>query len=77
MLCLGLKALAAKTPTIPSYSTSSTSSASSYPSRGKLLFNHPQGTYDDRFWAIALAVYAAEKAPQPTSKPIAKVILCN
>ena len=23
---------------------------------GKLLFNHPQGTNDDRFWALALAV---------------------
>jgi len=30
---------------------------------GKLLFNHPEGTHDDRFWALALAVYAAEQAP--------------
>jgi hypothetical protein len=29
---------------------------------GKLLFNHPQGTYDDRF--RALAEYAAEQAPR-------------
>ena len=27
---------------------------------GKLLFNHPQGTHDDRFWGLALAAYAAE-----------------
>ena len=41
---------------------------------GKILFNHPQGTKDDRFWAVALAVYAAEQAPIPTSRPIAKII---
>ena len=26
---------------------------------GKLLFNHPEGTHDDRFWALALAALAA------------------
>ncbi len=36
---------------------------------GKLLFNHPQGTHDDRFWALALAVYAAEKEASPPAKP--------
>ena len=40
---------------------------------GKPLFNHPQGTYDDKFWA--LAVYAAEQAPQPLSRPIARIIM--
>jgi len=25
---------------------------------------HPEGNHDDRFWAIALAVYAAEKEPK-------------
>jgi len=35
---------------------------------GKLLFNHPQGTHDDRFWA--LAVYASEKTISH-SRPIA------
>jgi len=30
---------------------------------GKILFNHPDGTHNDRFWAVALAVYAAEQAP--------------
>ena len=35
---------------------------------GKLLFNHPQGTHDDRFWAVALAVYSAEQAPPPPSR---------
>jgi hypothetical protein len=39
---------------------------------GKILFNHPEGTHDDRFWALALAVYAAEQAPPPPSRPIAK-----
>jgi len=41
---------------------------------GKILFNHPQGTHDDRFWALALAVYAAEQAPPPSSVPIARTI---
>jgi len=36
---------------------------------GKVLFNHPEGTHDDRFWALALAVYAAEQAPPPPSRP--------
>jgi len=42
--------------------------------RRKLLFNHPQGTHDDRFWTVALAVYAAEQAEPPPSRPIGKVI---
>ena len=41
---------------------------------GKLLFNHPQGTNDDRFWVLSLAVYAAEQAEPPPSRPIATVI---
>jgi len=41
---------------------------------GKILFNHPEGTHDDRFWALALAVYAAEQAPPPPSRPIARTI---
>jgi hypothetical protein len=36
----------------------------------KLLFNHPQGTHDDRFWVLALAVYAAEQAPSPPHRTI-------
>jgi hypothetical protein len=32
---------------------------------GKTRFNHPLGTHDDRFWALALAVQAARTAPQP------------
>jgi len=41
---------------------------------GKILFNHPEGTHDDRFWALALAVTAAEQAEPPPSKPTAKTI---
>jgi len=41
---------------------------------GKILFNHPEGTHDDRFWALALSVYAAEMSPTPASKPLAKTI---
>jgi hypothetical protein len=41
---------------------------------GKILFNHPEGTHDDRFWALALAVTAAEQAPPPPSKPTARTI---
>jgi len=38
---------------------------------GKITYSHPSGTHDDRFWALALATYAAEQTPT-TSKPIAK-----
>jgi len=38
---------------------------------GKLLYNHPEGTHDDRFWALALAIYAADSIT--TSKPVAKL----
>ena len=41
---------------------------------GKITFSHPNGTHDDRFWALALAVYAAEKAPPPPSIPMARTI---
>ena len=41
---------------------------------GKISFSHPDGTHDDRFWAVALAVLAAEQAPSPPSRPIARVI---
>ena len=30
---------------------------------GKTRFNHPPGTHDDRFWALALATYAARTEP--------------
>jgi len=41
---------------------------------GKILFNHPEGTHDDRFWAVALAAYAVEGAPPPSSRPTARTI---
>jgi len=41
---------------------------------GKILFNHPEGTNDNRLWALALSVYATEMAPPPTSRPLAKTI---
>jgi len=41
---------------------------------GKILFNHPDGTHDDRFWAVALSVYADEQAPPPTSRPMAHLM---
>jgi hypothetical protein len=41
---------------------------------GKLLFSHPEGSNGDRFWALALAVYASEQAPALASRPMAKVI---
>jgi len=40
---------------------------------GKITFSHLEGTHDDRFWALALAVYAAEQTPI-YSMPIARVI---
>ncbi len=33
---------------------------------GRIKFSHPEGTHDDRFWALALAVFAARKRePEP------------
>lgn len=40
----------------------------------KILFNHPQGTHDDRLWAIALAIYACVQVEPPPLRPIAKTI---
>lgn len=36
---------------------------------GKIRFSHPEGTHDDRFWAVTLAVYAATVARKPVSRP--------
>jgi phage FluMu gp28-like protein len=41
---------------------------------GKITYTHPEGTHDDRFWALALAVYASEKTDPPPSKPKAHTI---
>ena len=35
---------------------------------GQILFSHPAGTHDDRFWAFALAVFATKTAPYPRLK---------
>jgi phage FluMu gp28-like protein len=32
---------------------------------GKTRFNHPPGTHDDRFWALALATYATRTQQTP------------
>lgn len=40
---------------------------------GRVTLTHASGTHDDRFWALALAVYAAEKGAHP-SKPMAQVV---
>jgi len=39
---------------------------------GKTKFSHPQATHDDRFWALALATYAARTEPAPKFWVIAK-----
>ena len=41
---------------------------------GKISFSHPEGTHDDRFWALALAIYAAETTPPPPSKALIRII---
>ena len=41
---------------------------------GKLLFNHPQGTHYNRFWALTLAVYSAESSEPPGHPPMARTI---
>ncbi len=40
---------------------------------GTIQYDHPRGTHDDMFWAIALALNAAEENP-PASRPMAKVV---
>jgi phage FluMu gp28-like protein len=39
---------------------------------GQILFSHPDGTHDDRFWAFALAVYATKTTPRPEFKPVTR-----
>ncbi|MCW4017384.1 MAG: terminase family protein [Candidatus Bathyarchaeota archaeon] len=39
---------------------------------GKTRFSHPQGTHDDRFWALALAAYATRTEPAPRLWVVAK-----
>jgi len=39
---------------------------------GHIVFSHPEGTHDDRFWALALAVYAAETR-RPSGIPLGRV----
>ncbi|MBT0159383.1 hypothetical protein G4O51_05295 [Candidatus Bathyarchaeota archaeon A05DMB-2] len=39
---------------------------------GKTRFNHPEGTHDDQFWALALAVYATRTEPAPQLWIVAK-----
>jgi phage FluMu gp28-like protein len=39
---------------------------------GKTRFSHPEGTHDDRFWALALAAYAARTNPTPKLWIVAK-----
>jgi len=35
---------------------------------GRVRFSHPPGTHDDRFWTLAMAVYAAtRKTEKPTT----------
>lgn len=41
---------------------------------GRITFSHPEGTHDDRFWALALAAYADENAQLPASRPIIRTI---
>ena len=39
---------------------------------GQIMFSHPQGTHDDRFWSLALAVYAS-RPEIPKFTPFAAV----
>jgi len=39
---------------------------------GQIKFSHPEGTHDDRLWAIALAVYASRESETPVLIPIRK-----
>ena len=37
---------------------------------GQILFSHPAGTHDDRFWAFALAVYATRAGTSGSMIPV-------
>jgi hypothetical protein len=37
---------------------------------GRLLFNHPTETHDDRFWALALATYSTQHGPTQIPRAI-------
>jgi phage FluMu gp28-like protein len=37
---------------------------------GKIRFSHPEGTHDDRFWSVALAVYAGRAEAFVKPSPI-------
>jgi len=37
----------------------------------KIKLSHPEGSNDDRFWAVCLAVYAGTTGRQPVSRPMA------
>ena len=39
--------------------------------KGRITFSHAKGTHDDRFWVLAPAVHAAEKAAAP-GRPTAR-----
>jgi len=39
---------------------------------GNVKFHHDEGTHDDRFWSIALAVYASRESEAPVLIPIRK-----
>ena len=39
---------------------------------GNIKFYHDEGTHDDRFWSIALAVYASRESEKPAFIPIRK-----
>ncbi len=39
---------------------------------GQMQFSHPDGTHDDIFWAVALAVFATRAPAVPGFKPISR-----
>ncbi len=39
---------------------------------GQIQFSHPDGTHDDRLWAVAIGVYATKIDPRPKFKPITR-----
>lgn len=39
---------------------------------GKIQYSHPDGTHDDRTWAVALAVYSTKGPQVPGFKPVTR-----
>lgn len=50
--------------TTKTFKKNSTARLEQKPGSEVYAFSHPEGSKDDRFWAVTLAVYATEREPK-------------